>query len=150
MLDPLGPSAPSSTPVTTRETHLAKKCLPVRLPISPRRLNSLKKSRLKPHDYEFHIPGTDASPRVTQLTKKCPPMRHKTSPLYLNSLNNKHLKLDDYELHSRTDVSPRPPAPGSPGPRLWQNSQRKLFAVTQRSSDWLWSYCNERSIDNDS
>jgi len=136
MLDPLGPSAPSSTPVTTRETHLAKKCLPVRLPISPRRLNSLKKSHLKPHDYEFHIPGTDASPRVTQFTKKCPPMRHKTSPLYLNSLNNKHLKLDDYELHSRTDVSPRPPAPGSrppgprplaPGPRLWQNGQRNYL-----------------------
>jgi len=23
----------------------------------------LKQSGLKPHDYEFHIPGTDASPR---------------------------------------------------------------------------------------
>ena len=121
MLDPLGPSAPSSTPVTTRETHLAKNCLPMRLPISPRHLNPLKKSRLKPRDYELHIPGTDASPRVTHLAKKCPPMRHKTSPLYLNSLNNKRLKLDDYEFHSRTDVSPRPPAPGPwpPTPDPW-------------------------------
>ena len=107
------PSAPSSTPVTTRETHRAKKCLPMRHPISPRRLNPLKKSGLKPHDYEFHMPGTDASPRVTHLAKKCPKMRHKISPLCLNSLKNKSLKLDDYELHIQTDVSPRPPAPAS-------------------------------------
>ena len=49
-------------PPTTRETHLAKKYLQMRLPISPRRLNPLKRSSLKPHDYELHIPGTDASP----------------------------------------------------------------------------------------
>ena len=136
MLDPIDPPRAIVRLPTTRVTHRAKKCLPMRHPISPRRLNPLKKSGLKPHDYEFHIPETDASPRVTQLTKKCPPMRHKTSPLYLNSLNNKHLKLDDYELHSRTDVSPRPPAPGSrppgprplaPGPRLWQNGQRNYL-----------------------
>lgn len=55
------PSAPS-TSVTTRVTHLAKKCPQMRHKISPHHLNSLKRNRLKPHDYEFHIPGTDASP----------------------------------------------------------------------------------------
>ena len=139
-LIPSIPSAPSSTPVTTRVTHRAKKCLPMRHPISPRRLNPLKKSALKPHDYEFHMPGTDASPRVTHLAKKCPPMRHKISPLYLNSLKNKRLKLDNYEFHiPGTDASPGaqppPPAPRplSLSPRLWQNSQRNLFAATQQS-----------------
>jgi len=73
-LIPSIPPAPSSTPVTTREAHFAKKCLQMRLPISP---------------------------------------------LYLNSLKHNRLKLDDYEFHSRTDASPRPPAPGPwpPGPR---------------------------------
>jgi hypothetical protein len=33
---------------------------------------------------------------------------------------------------------------------FWQNSQRNLFSVTQRSSDWLWSQRNERSIESDS
>jgi hypothetical protein len=61
-LIPSIPSAPSSASPTTRETHLAKKCLPMRLPISTHGLNPLKKSGLKPHDYEFHIPGADASP----------------------------------------------------------------------------------------
>ena len=62
MLDPLDPLSTIVRSPTTRETHLAKKCLPMRLPISPPHLNPLKKSGLKPHDYEFHIPGTDASP----------------------------------------------------------------------------------------
>jgi hypothetical protein len=68
MLDPLIPSAPSSASPTTRETHLAKKCLPMRLPISPRRLNPLKKSGLKPHDYEFHIPERDAIVLALMIT----------------------------------------------------------------------------------
>src|ERR1039458_8558588 len=34
----------------------------MRHPISPHDLNPLKKKLLKPHDYEFDIPGTDASP----------------------------------------------------------------------------------------
>jgi hypothetical protein len=62
MLDPLDPLSAIVRLPTTRETHLAKKCLPMRLPISTHRLNPLKKSGLKPHDYEFHIPGTGASP----------------------------------------------------------------------------------------
>ena len=33
-----------------RVTHLAKKCLPMRHPISTHALNPLKKRRLKPHD----------------------------------------------------------------------------------------------------
>jgi hypothetical protein len=49
-------------PRPLRVTHLAKKALTMRLPISRRHLNSLKKRSLKPHDYEFHIPGADASP----------------------------------------------------------------------------------------
>jgi hypothetical protein len=62
MLDPLDPLSAIVRPPTTRETHLAKKCLQMRLPISPRRLNPLKRSGLKPRDYELHIPGTDAAP----------------------------------------------------------------------------------------
>ena len=67
------PLAPSSTPVTTRETHLARKCLPMRLPISPRRLNPLKKSGLKPHDYEFHKPGIDCVTPCDASCQKVPP-----------------------------------------------------------------------------
>ncbi len=62
MLDPLDPLSAIVRPPTTRVTHLAKKCPPMRLPISTRRLNPLKRSGLKPHDYELNIPGTDASP----------------------------------------------------------------------------------------
>ena len=73
MLDPHGPSAPSSTPVTTRETHLANKCLPMRLPISPRHLNPFKQNGLKPHDYEIHIPGTDCVTPCDASCQKMPP-----------------------------------------------------------------------------
>jgi hypothetical protein len=62
MLDPLDSLSAIVRPPTTRVTHLAKKRLPMRLPISPRRLNPLKRSGLKPRDYELHIPGTDAAP----------------------------------------------------------------------------------------
>jgi hypothetical protein len=62
MLDPLDPLSAIVHLPTTRETHLAKKCLPMRLPISPHHLNPLKKSGLKPHDYDLHIPGRDATP----------------------------------------------------------------------------------------
>ena len=62
MLDSLDPLSAIVCPPTTRETHLAKNCLPMRLPISPHRLNPLKRSGLKPRDYELHIPGTDESP----------------------------------------------------------------------------------------
>jgi hypothetical protein len=63
-LDPL--SAIVRLP-TAQETQLARKCLPMRLPISPHRLNLLKKSGLKPHDYEFHIPGTRCVTRLASL-----------------------------------------------------------------------------------
>ena len=66
------PSAPSSASPTTRETHLAKKCLPMRLPISTHGLNPLKKSGLKPHDYEFHIPEQMRHP-CDASCKKVPP-----------------------------------------------------------------------------
>jgi hypothetical protein len=62
MLDPLDPLSAIVRSLTTRVTHLAEKRLPMLRPISPRRLNPLKRSGLKPRDYEFHIPGTDASP----------------------------------------------------------------------------------------
>ena len=45
-----------------RVTHLAEKCPQMRHKISPHHINPLKKKLLKPHDYEFDIPGTDASP----------------------------------------------------------------------------------------
>jgi len=62
MPDPLDPLSAIVRLPNNRETHLAKKCLPMRLPISPLPLNPLKKSGLKPHDYEFHIPERDATP----------------------------------------------------------------------------------------
>jgi hypothetical protein len=43
-------------------THLAKKALPMRHKIADHHRNPLKKRTLKSHDYEFHIPGADASP----------------------------------------------------------------------------------------
>jgi hypothetical protein len=62
MLDPLDPlSAIVHLPNHPGDAS-CKKVPPMRLPISTHGLNPLKKSGLKPHDYEFHIPGTDASP----------------------------------------------------------------------------------------
>jgi hypothetical protein len=43
------PLAPVELP-TVRETHLAKKALPARLPTSPQHRNSLKKRSLKRHE----------------------------------------------------------------------------------------------------
>jgi hypothetical protein len=43
-------------PTRTRETHLAKKALKMRLPIAARHLNPLKTNSLKSHDYQFHTP----------------------------------------------------------------------------------------------
>jgi hypothetical protein len=62
MLDPLDPLSAIVRLPTTRETHLARKCLPMRLPISLIPINQLKTNALKPHDYEFHTPGRDATP----------------------------------------------------------------------------------------
>jgi hypothetical protein len=73
MLDPLGPSAPSSTPVTTRETHLAKECPPMRHKTSPLYLNSLNNKRLKLDDYELHS-RTDVSPRPPSPSPRLPPL----------------------------------------------------------------------------
>ena len=39
-------------PTRTRETHLAKKALKMRLPIAARHLNPLKTNSLKPHDLQ--------------------------------------------------------------------------------------------------
>jgi hypothetical protein len=52
---------PKFGPPTIRVTHLAKKPLPMRHPISNHHPNSLKKRSLKPHLYELHT-RTDASP----------------------------------------------------------------------------------------
>ena len=63
-----GPWPPAPGPRPPRVTHLAKKRLPMRHKISRRHRNPLKKRSLKPREYEFHIPGADASseyfPRV--------------------------------------------------------------------------------------
>ena len=71
MLVPLDPVSAIVRPPTTRVTHLAKKCPPMRHPISPRRLNPLKKSGLKLDDYELHT-QTDASPPCDASCKKVP------------------------------------------------------------------------------
>jgi hypothetical protein len=42
---------------TTRETHLAKKALPMRLPTSSHCRNPLKNSGLQRHELQLHIPG---------------------------------------------------------------------------------------------
>jgi len=97
MLDPLDPLSAIVCLPNHRETHLAKKCLPMRLPISPRRLNPLKKSSLKPHDYEFHS-RTDASPGWPP----CPVRENRSPPLHR--------------------VLREPPWPLTPGQRLRRSS----------------------------
>ena len=47
MLDPLDPLSTIVRSPTTRETHLAKKCLPMRLPISPPPPQPIEKEWLK-------------------------------------------------------------------------------------------------------
>ena len=49
MLDPLGPLSAIVHLRNHRVTHLAKKCLPMRHPISTHHLNPLKKRSLKRH-----------------------------------------------------------------------------------------------------
>ena len=67
-------------PRPRRETHLAKKVLQMRLPISRRHPNPLKNRSLKPHDYEFHMRRRC----VTRVLSPRPVRSHPRTPRHLS------------------------------------------------------------------